>query len=115
MEEENKVSVWTGKLENEDNFNAYISLTYNDDGDMVSAFMADFEIDYYDTQFQEALFDSSGDKNEIFKDFSYIKNFLSKIPVLHGSNCFILLYNFNYKGNIKNAGDFKYVGSFDYR
>lgn len=117
MEEENKVSVWVGRLNNEEQFKNYIEVDYNDDGDMVSNFMSDFDIEYYDEQFQEALFNTSGVRSDIFKDFSYSENFLTNIPAQDFSvlNCFILLYNFNFSEDIKKSDNFKFLGTFNYR
>lgn len=117
MEEENKVSLWVGKLNNEEEFKRYIEETYDDEGEMFSPFMKDFDIDYYDSQFREALFNSSGNKNEIFEDFSYIENFISKLSNtnFYNYNCFILLYNFNYKGGKNKGNEFIYIETLDYQ
>ncbi|MUV03842.1 hypothetical protein GN157_08990 [Flavobacterium rakeshii] len=117
MEEENKVSVWVGWLNNQEQFKNYIKVDYNDDGDMVSDFMSDFDIEYYDEQFQEALFNISGVKSDIFKDFSYIENFFINIPAQDFSvlNSFILLYNFNFTAEVKNTDNFNFLGTFNYR
>lgn len=116
MEEESKVSVWIGKLSSKEEFMKYISVSYDDDGNMISNFMKDFKIEYYDIPFQEAFFDLSGVKNEIFKSCSYIESFIDKIPSqdFHNYNCFVLIYNFNYNGDVDRMNSFKYVGTFTY-
>ncbi|AWH84395.1 hypothetical protein HYN59_04365 [Flavobacterium album] len=116
MEEENKVSVWLGKLDNQEKFKEYISEIYDDEGQMMSGFMNDFEIKFYDSQFLEALFEASANKDEALKSFSYSQNFLDKLPLenLSHYNCFLLIYNFNYVGQVDKAGSFKYIGTFAY-
>lgn len=116
MEEENKVSIWVGTLENREIFGNYIHENYDDEGNMSSNFMKDFHIEYYDSQFREALFDTSG-KIEIFKNFSYAENFLKNFPFQDYTdfNSFILIYNFNHNREIDEVGSFKYIGTFNYQ
>lgn len=83
---------------------------------MASPFMNGCEIEFYDSQFLETLFDASGDP-EILKNFSYSENFLPMLPMerFSGCNCFIFIYNFNYEGTVSGISCFAFIGTFDYR
>jgi len=79
--------------------------------------MRDFKIDFYPEQFKEALYDASGNTPNIFEHFSYINPFLHQIPRINPNdfNCFMLLYNFNYIGEIVKTEHFIYFNSFDFK
>ncbi|NQX85090.1 MAG: immunity 22 family protein [Flavobacteriaceae bacterium] len=117
MEIQNKVSIWLGNKNSNDSLKKYMEEVYTEDGDINSDFMSSFEIDYIDNQFQEVLFCGSGNsKNEIFEDFSYKESYIDKLPNLNWEsfNSVICLYNFKYTGEIENADDFKFIGTFDF-
>lgn len=117
MEKENTVSLWVGNLNNAEELNEYVLETYDDDGDMTSPFITDFEIDYYDEDCREALFITSDDKYEIFKDFSYSQSFINEMTGINFGdyNCYILLYNYEYDESVKEKGNFRFIKVFTYQ
>lgn len=114
MEKQNKVSVWIGKFTDKASFENYVRESYNDDGEMVSNFMKDFEIDFYDEDLSESCFVEHDDLSQI-NDFSYAVSFMKHVldNVTH-QNSFKLLYDFDYVGENKDSSKLKFIGSFDY-
>jgi|SRR6218665_640067 len=117
MEEENKVSVWIGNFNSAAEFKKYVEEEYDDDGEMTSPFLTDFEIDYYDEDLKESVFSEDANKKELLEGFSYSENFISKIPagVLENSNSFLFLYNFEHDETVINKGKFSFIGTYDYQ
>jgi len=117
MEIENKVSIWTGKFNSEDEFNKYLKETYNEDGGLLpSIFMNDFEIEHIDHDLQEnEYFDGMLTKDDLL-GFSYDETFIDKIDekLLIG-NCIILVYDFEYSGKIKTKNNVNFIGTYDYK
>lgn len=99
MEETNKVSVWLGSFDSEEQFNEYIEEQFDEEGDITSVFMKDFKIDFIDNQFQEVLF-SDELKKEDLEPASYSESFLNNIAADFSKyNSVILLYNYSYDSN----------------
>ena len=48
MSKNNKISIWFGNFETEQQFNEFMKETYDDEGDMHSEFMKAFGIDLSD-------------------------------------------------------------------
>lgn len=59
MEKANKVSVWLGNFDSKREFGNYMEEQFDEEGDMTSVFMSDFEIEFIDSQFQEVLYDDN--------------------------------------------------------
>lgn len=116
MEEENKVSVWIGNFNSVAEFKKYVEEAYDDDGEMTSPFLTDFEIDYYDEDLKEAEFSTDANKKELLEGFSYSENFISQIPAeaLENSNSYLFLYNFEYDETVNKKGNFSFIGTYDY-
>lgn len=117
MEKQNKVSLWIGNLSSEEVLNKIMLEVYNDEGDSNSLFKEAFNIDYIDNQFQEVFFyENLQTKQEVFEGFSYIESFMSDIPEVNWSkkNSIILLYNFEYNGNVKSKLGLDFVKVLDY-
>ena len=116
MTEDNVVSIWLGKLETEEIFKDFISEKYDEDGDMSSAFMTSFCIDYIDTDFQEVFFQEVITIDDL-SQASYAKSFIDQIDedMLRSCNCAILAYDHNYSGEIKSSGNLSFIGSYQYR
>ena len=114
MNEENKVSIWFGKFDTQEQFYDFIKETYDDEGDMHSSFMQSFGIDFIDNQFQETLFDNGINKSKL-KPASYSESFIDRITIdFSNYNCIILLYNFVYDGLIKKANSMDFYGVLNY-
>ena len=115
MEKANKVSVQLGNFDSEREFDNYMEEQFDEEGDMTSVFMSDFEIEFIDSQFQEVLYDDNL-KKENLMSASYSESFLNCITTDFSKyNCIVLLYNFNYQGKVKNTDKMTFVGVYDYR
>lgn len=117
MRKENLVSIWVGNFNSEDDFDEYIGENYDEDGDMVpSIFMNDFEMGHIDHDFQESeFFDKKLTKDDIV-DFSYAETFIDKINEANlMGNAIILLYDFEYSGEVQTKNNVNYIGAYDYK
>jgi hypothetical protein len=56
MKKQQKVSLWIGHFTSKKALNNFLEEKYNDDGDVSSQFMQDFQIEYIDHDFQEVDF-----------------------------------------------------------
>lgn len=114
MEEDNKISVWAGTFNDEQSFKNYIAESYDDDGEMSSKFMNDFDIDYYDVDVSESLFSKNISKSD-FVEFSYSESFIDKVfSKISNQNSFLVIYDFQYDGDVWSKLGFAFLGSFDY-
>lgn len=115
MNEENKVSIWFGNFETEEQFNEFIKETYDDEGDMHSEFMNIFGINFIDNQFQETLYDKDLNRLKL-EPASYSESFLDKIEVDYSKyNCIILLYDFDYSGSVEKNKNINFYGTLSYQ
>ncbi|MEY8321852.1 immunity 22 family protein [Lachnospiraceae bacterium 46-61] len=111
MEKYGVVSLWCGVFQNEDLFNQFIDADYTEDGDYIpSRFEEHFDIDYYDEDFSEIGYfkEKQNDFQKILKVFSNDEIILSKLNKKYNDiyyNSIILLYNFEYSGNVKEYKD----------
>lgn len=119
MEQDGKVSLWLGKTASKAALDQILLEVFNDDGDSTSQFMEAFHIDYIDPQFQEVFRYEAlalNSKQSIFEGCSYIESFLGQIPETswESYNSVILLYSFEYGGEVRSALNLNFVGSFDF-
>jgi hypothetical protein len=110
-----KVSIWIGRFETEYKFNNFMEEQYNDDGDVFSVFIETFKIDYINSDFQEVLFQEQLSKNDLLQA-SYADSFIDKIDSeqIRLNNCIVLIYDFDYSGEVKSANGLNFVGTFEY-
>lgn len=114
MERENKVSVWIGKFNDKNDFQEYLEISYDDNGEMLSNFMKDFNIEFYDEDFSESIFLESSSLSEL-KNFSYSNSFVENVlGKALDYNSFFVLYDFDFDSNDNISGKLKFIGSFDY-
>ncbi|URZ02148.1 immunity 22 family protein [Clostridium felsineum] len=129
MEREGYASLWIGKSKSEDELSEYVELVYTDDGDhLPSKFLQDFNIDMddFDEDYIERVYLEKGTNSitELISGCSYEDVVIQKYENLVDGvqsvkiNAGILLYNFQYDGNIKNLNNkdykFKFIGSVKY-
>lgn len=129
MEKEGSVSLWIGNINTDDSLQQYVELIYTDEGEWLPAlFLTDFNIDMDDfsEDFIERIFYEKDVKTltELLRGCSYenivIPRFRKALSenLPSNINSAILLYNFEYDGNIKevknNIGSFKFVTSVKY-
>ncbi len=125
MEKNRKVSLWFGNFENENLLEDFIDIEYTEDGDCVpSKFQKYFNIEYYDEDFLEMRYFTEKQNNlqQILKGFSSYDLIISRLEEKYSNisyNSIILLYNFEYSGEIKEYKDFNnnelyYITCVDY-
>ena len=129
MEREGYVSLWIGNSKLDQELLEYIELVYTDDGDFLpSQFLQDFNIniDDFDEDFIErvCLDKEANSITELISGCSYedviipqYENLISRVSSVK-FNAGILLYNFQYDGNVKAVNnkdyEFKFIGSVEY-
>jgi hypothetical protein len=116
MNVENKVSIWFGKFDTEVGLDAFLEIDYDEDGDSVpSLFMIAFGIDYYDEDFREAFLDNNLNKASL-ENVSYSETFVDKIETDFSKyNCAILLYDYDYSGEILETENIDFYGVLYYK
>lgn len=130
MEKEGFVSIWFGNMKSQNFLEKYVNSIYDEDGEYKpSQFLEDFriDIDELDEDFIEKVnYNFISDKlNELLKGCSYSNEVIPRICKKIGEeineevNTVILLYNFNYLGEIikinKEEYSIKYYGTVSYR
>ena len=115
MEAENRVSIWLGKFNSEEDLDAFMQEQYTEDGDVFSDFMKAFDISFVDNQFQEVLFSERLSQQDL-NTLSYSNSFVHKIKSdLEKYNSLIAIYNFDYSGKIVDTERIVFFGVFDYK
>ncbi len=113
MDKENVVSIWIGNFKSENEFAEFVKEQYDDEGDLLpSTFMKMFRIDYIDSDSQEILFQENLSKEDLLQA-SYAETFINKMGNISG-NSIVLLYDFCYTGQVKEAENLYFIGTFDY-
>lgn len=122
MIKDNKVSLWLGYFEDEDEFSDYINESYNEDGDYIdSKFQEDFEIDDYDLDAVESEWISvkHSDVKSLLEGFSGYEEIIPKFEKLLESkklenyNSILLLYNFEYEDSSNIERKLEFIGCVD--
>ncbi|AKC64194.1 immunity 22 family protein [Clostridium sporogenes] len=129
MEKKGYVSLWIGNIKSDDELLEYVDLVYTDDGDWLpSQFLKDFNIDIddFDDDCIErvCLEENVTSINKLISGCSYEDIVVPKYDKLTNGvsivkyNAGILLYNFQYDGNVKSVNNkdykFKFIGSVEY-
>ncbi|AIQ15180.1 immunity 22 family protein [Paenibacillus durus] len=130
MEKEGIVSLWVGSIKSDNELMKYVTLIYDQEGECLpSQFIKDFNIDMdeFDEYFIERVFHEKEllHLDELIAGCSYedivIPNYITTFGngLNKGTNCAILLYNFEYNSintnEISNNNySFKYIGSVKY-
>ncbi|QSB49575.1 immunity 22 family protein [Parageobacillus toebii] len=124
MEKEGVVSLFIGNSKSYKDLQNYIFNSYTEDGDLLpSEFEKDFNIDYYNEDFREVEFydEPSNDLRVLLEGFSYDEEIIPKFIELCGerlnqeANSVILLYNFQYNGNVNEKNQFRFLGTVQYK
>jgi len=114
MKKVNVVSIWFGNLESESELFEFVQEKYDENGVFIpSPFMESFGTGKYDPDFQEVFFEENISKEDLL-EVSYAETFVNKIDTISG-NSVILLYDFYYAGQVREASNFRFIGTFDYR
>ncbi|BBW97522.1 immunity 22 family protein [Geobacillus icigianus] len=124
MESKGFVSLWVGHFKSAKEFQEYLLVKYNEDGDAIpSEFEKEFKIEYYDEDFKETHFynEPSQSFENLLEGFSYDNVIIPKFLNLNNGdliekvNSIVLLYDFKYDGTVKETRNLKYIGSVDYK
>lgn len=118
------VSLWVGKVDTKEHFDEMLRVYISDNGEYLgSRFTRGFGIDFYDEGFQEAEFVARAVSgvDDLLLGVSYadvvVPRFKALLPVLSGSNAFVLLYNYFHHDPREwgEAGaEFRFVGVVSY-
>jgi hypothetical protein len=110
MRKDGVVSLCVGRADSSTDLDAYLGVSYSEDGDYIpSLFAIDFGIGYYDEDFREARYFEKPlhSVRDLLQDFSYASKIIPRFEQIAGSYCegsidaIVLLYNFNYGGPIR--------------
>jgi hypothetical protein len=124
MEKEGFVSLFIGNSNSYKELQNYILVSYTEDRDAIpSEFEKDFNIDYYNEDFREVEFynEPSNDLHVLLECFSYDEQIIPKFIEICGErlnqevNSVILLYNFQYHGNVNETNQFRFLGTVQYK
>ncbi|MBJ8029506.1 immunity 22 family protein [Bacillus cereus group sp. N21] len=98
-----KVTVWIGNFESNDEFENYTNIKYTEDGDSIpSIFEQHFNLGYYDRDLVEKkwIFQPlTNNIQDLLKGFSYYEQFTEQFDnIIFNKECntAILVYNFEY-------------------
>ncbi|AIK36152.1 hypothetical protein BG07_4713 [Bacillus pseudomycoides] len=98
-----KVTVWIGNFESNDEFENYTNIKYTEDGDSIpSIFEQHFNLGYYDRDLVEKkwIFQPlTNNIQDLLKGFSYYEQFTEQFDNVNFNkefNTAILVYNFEY-------------------
>ncbi|QPA30749.1 immunity 22 family protein [Thermaerobacillus caldiproteolyticus] len=124
MDKEGFVSLFIGSSKSYKDLQNYILNSYTEDGDLLpSEFEKDFNIDYYNEDFREVEFydEPSNVLRFLLEGFSYDEEIIPKFIELCGerlnqeANSVILLYDFQYNGNVNGKNQFRFLGAVQYK
>ncbi|PGM56362.1 hypothetical protein CN947_24525 [Bacillus cereus] len=118
MEVHGMVSIWLGNMKTQGQLDAYMDVTYDEEGDSIPAkFFVDFNIDMIDVDDdfieKEVLEETSDDISVLLAGCSYDDEILSRIKegVKLGKpyNSIVLIYNFQYDNSVSDFEDFDFL------
>ena len=126
METENTVSIWVGNFESKSQLDEFLTLIYDDEGEVVpSLFYESYEIDIDDIDddlIESEVYDVEHSSLEwMLKDASYEQTILGNLKgegintVIPPSNTIILLYNYDDSGNKKVTKNTRFIGTVSYK
>lgn len=128
MEKEGFVSLWIGNVQSSEELDKLLAVSYSDEGDFIpSIFAKHFNIRRYDDAVREAEYyaEASDDLKQLLEGFSYDDEIVPRFTALvqeglaNDFNAIVLLYNFEYTGEIVEAtiqsNYFGFLGAVEYR
>ncbi len=119
--EQGFVSLWAGTAASAEALEEYLTIRYTEDGDAIwPPFAHEFGIQRFDEDFREADFIDPPERslNELLAGTSYNHVTIPRFTKVIGAtlpeevNAIVLLYNFNYGGQIVNSENGAVVLSF---
>lgn len=126
METENTVSIWIGNFESKSQLDEFLTLIYDDEGEVVpSLFYESYEIDIDDIDdymIEKEVFNSNySNLCQMLKGASYEDVIVSNLKknciedAISLSNSIILIYNYSYKGEVLTTENTKFIGVVKYK
>lgn len=123
MEKKGIVSLWLGNVENKAQLDSYVELKYDDEGESIpSEFLLDYQIDMDDIDedfVEKAVLDKKYDSfASLLEGASYeekvIPTLIKEYNIGKNYNAVILLYNFEYEGEMIASHNFDFIASVSY-
>ena len=115
---QNKVSIWLANFTTEEKLEEYLEFRYSELEDLPrSNFIDDFEIEYYDVDFQEAYCANSIiSLKELIDPLSYSESFMYKIIDAGNSqyNSVVAIYNYKYDSQKQGTDNVQFFEVLDY-
>ena len=126
METENTVSIWVGNFESKSQLDEFLTLIYDDEGEVVpSLFYESYEIDIDDIDdymIEKEVFNSNySNLCQMLKGASYEDVIVSNLKknciedAISLSNSIILRYNYSYTGEVLTTENTKFIGVVEYK
>lgn len=126
METENTVSIWIGNFESKSQLDEFLTLIYDDEGEVVpSLFYESYEIDIDDIDdymIEKEVFNSNySNLCQMLKGASYEDVIVSNLKkkcikdAISLSNSIILIYNYSYTGEVLATENTKFIGVVEYK
>lgn len=126
METENTVSIWVGNFESKSQLYEFLTLIYDDEGEVVpSLFYESYEIDIDDIDddlIESEVYDVEHSNLEwMLKGASYEQTILRNLKeegintIIAPSNTIILLYNYDCSGNKIVTANTRFIGTVSYK
>jgi Immunity protein 22 len=126
-EKQEAVSLWLVKAVTQQSLEDFLNVKYSNDGTYENSnFGNHFKVGYYNEGFKESeFFEEYSDKLEdLLEGFSYEENVIPRfmasiVNLLEKFNCVIMLYNYEYSGEVLEYNDnfiyCKFYGSVNYK
>ena len=123
METENTVSIWVGNFESKSQLDEFLTLIYDDEGEVVpSLFYESYEIDIDEDLIESEVYDvEHSNLKQMLKGASYEQTILRNLKeegiktIIPPSNTIILLYNYHYIANVVARGNTRFIGTVSYK
>jgi len=126
METENTVSIWVGNFESKSQLDEFLTLIYDDEGEVVpSQFLIENSIDLDDIDddlIESEVYDVEHlNLERMLKGASYEQTILRNLKgeginmIIPPSNTIILLYNYHYIANVVARENTRFIGTVSYK
>ncbi|MGG5508026.1 immunity 22 family protein [Myroides sp. C6-3] len=110
--------MWLANFTTEEKLEEYLEFRYSELEDLPrSNFIDDFEIEYYDEDFQEAYCANNiSSVKELLDPISYSESFIYKVGDTSDSQCnsVVAIYNYKYVNQKQGTDNIQFLGVFDY-
>lgn len=123
METENTVSIWIGNFDTKLELDEFITLKYDDEGEVIpSMFYNQYNIDIDDYLIEKEVFETSfTNLFDMLKGASYDNIIVKKLKQkgikanIAPNNTLILIYNYQFDSNVSRTIDTEFVATVRYK